>query len=118
MNSASLKKKLTRISNESEEGIRKYIANDALNYDDNPKQFFTDIQDTNASTGIANYFIFHSDIENFYNTYKLEIHSTLKKYQATIGKPIVLKGYEYMSASYFALELIAEQMGKELQILN
>jgi len=114
MTTIELKNKLQTIANLEQNTIEKMIAYEALNFDTDCKNFFIEIQNTEDATGIANSFIYDSDIDTFFENYSYQIMEIQQEYQKENEVTFLLKGDLKRNLSWLAFEQTAIKMAKEL----
>jgi len=114
MTNLELKKELQAIANKKEKSIEKEVAYDALNYDQKCESFFLDMQNIDSSTAIANYFIFYTDTDAFFDRHCNQIKKLRKEFETKNDTVLEIKGTLNRNLSWFAFEKTTLKMAQEL----
>tara|TARA_R110002051_G_scaffold181774_1_gene251351 strand:- start:120921 stop:121277 length:357 start_codon:yes stop_codon:yes gene_type:complete len=114
MTNIELKNKLQDIANQKQKSIEQMIAYEALNFDTDCKNFFIEIQNIGDATGIANAFIYESDIDTYFETYSTQIMEIQEEYREENDITFLIKGDLKRNLSWLAYEQTAIKMAKEL----
>ena len=107
------KKQLQSIIDERPCGIRGFVADEALHYDDDPAQMFIDLSNAGCQCGTIRSLIYYADTHAFFNCYYEDIEDIREEYEGNIGEPIRINGDLKNFLAWFAFEETAYRMARE-----
>ncbi len=119
MNNKELITTLREITEESKASIRKEVATEALNYDDESSivNFFNDLMQYGCVSGMIGKLIYYHDTHTFYNTYYNEIEDLRHEYEEQ-GIELRPQGDLMNWYAWLAFEETARILAEELGIIS
>lgn len=108
-----LRKQLTAILQNESESIRKYVAQEALDYY-SVEIFFKDILSNGCASGMIGSLIYYTQTHAFFDRFYDDIEEIRHYYKENMGIPLDLPNDLKNTLAWFAFEETAYQLAKEL----
>lgn len=116
MKTSTIIRRLKRIRDKNPRTLRGRVAQEALEYGDDPIEFFTELQVLGCQSGIITSLIFYSDTHVFYDEFYDEIETMRIEYEELVDGPLKVEGDLKNFYAWFAFEQTAWQFAQELNL--
>ncbi len=103
-------RKLKVITQERPDVIRAFVAQEALDYADNPIQMFIDLSNCGCQGGTIGSLIYYADTHAFFDCYYDEIEELREDYENNTGESLRINSDLKNFLAWFAFEEAAYQM--------
>lgn len=111
---ATVTEQLWNIIHNEPHSIRSCVAKEALETEDNPVRFFTNLLSNGCASGMVNSLIYYKDTHTFFDTHYEEIEEIRLEVEEMNGDPISINGDLKNFFSWLAFEQVARYMMDEL----
>ena len=112
-----LRKQLTEILDKEYESVRKYVAQEAIEYH-SVATFFHDILNYGCKNGTVSSLIYYSQTHAFFDRFYNDIEEMRHEYEKNMGVRIDLSNDLKNTLAWFAFEETAYQIAKELELIT
>lgn len=117
MTNKTLINTLQKMATTSEDTIEKYIAIEALQYGENPKDFFKDILTHGCISGMISGLVYYTDTHKFFDTYYEEIEELRTEYENSTGISFEIPDSDLKnSLAWFGFEQTAYNLANMLEL--
>ena len=117
MTKYKLIQKLNEIVLADNHTIEAYVAQEALEYGDNPAQFFNDILSHGCVSGMISGLIYYSDTHAFFDLHYDEIEELRCEYESSTGMAIDIKDKDLKNTlAWFAFEQTAFNIANKMEL--
>jgi len=117
LNENRLRTQLNAILENEYEGIRKHVAQEALEYY-SIEAFFKDLLAHGCRCGMTTYLNHHTQTHEFFDRFYHEIEELRQGHEAITGTPLDMRSDLKNSLAWFAFEKRAYQMATELHLIK
>lgn len=118
MKTKKIRKQLQKISNNTGCSIRREVAREALLYDTNPKEFFSNLFQHGCISGMVTSLIYYKDTHAFFLRHYQEIEEIRQNLSQEDNLLMDTQGDLMNYLSWFAFEETARKLAVEVGILN
>lgn len=112
----SLHDELWEIRQASPKTIANVVAQEAMDYGSDPRNFFKDLQRNGCISGMVSSLVYYHQTHEFYDRYYEEIEEIRLEYEELMGMPLKIQGDLKNFLAWFAFEETAYQLANKLDL--